>query len=170
VDHSLSSPKTVCAWWRATSYERWPCYAEHSGYKGVNLLCILNLLRIIQVLSTNWLTTPWRKKRHILLLYIYIYIYTHTHIYVCVCVCVCVYIYIYIYIYIYKATDKLSPLSLQSVAVHRTCNMSLVTFHVKISYNFRQDSSTYLSSTPVSNSLKTQSAAVCLIHLLFTIL
>jgi len=35
VDHSLSSPKTVCAWWRATSYERWPCYTEHSGSKGV---------------------------------------------------------------------------------------------------------------------------------------
>jgi hypothetical protein len=31
------SPKTVCAWWRAISYARWPCYAEHSGSKGVNL-------------------------------------------------------------------------------------------------------------------------------------
>ena len=31
------SPKTVCAWWRAISYARWPCHAEHSGYKGVNL-------------------------------------------------------------------------------------------------------------------------------------
>jgi hypothetical protein len=34
---SLSAPKTVCAWCTATSYKRWPCCAEHSGSKGVNL-------------------------------------------------------------------------------------------------------------------------------------
>jgi hypothetical protein len=37
VYYSLSLLKTVCGWWRATSHERWPCYAEHSGSKGVNL-------------------------------------------------------------------------------------------------------------------------------------
>jgi hypothetical protein len=37
ADYSLSPPKTVCAWWKATSYERWACCAEHSGSKGVNL-------------------------------------------------------------------------------------------------------------------------------------
>jgi len=36
AEYSLSSPKTVCAWWSAISYERWPCFcAEHSGSKGV---------------------------------------------------------------------------------------------------------------------------------------
>jgi len=35
VDYSLSPSKTVCAWWRATTYDRWPCCAEHSGSKGV---------------------------------------------------------------------------------------------------------------------------------------
>jgi len=33
--YSLSTPKTVCAWWTAISYKRWPCYAEHSRSKGV---------------------------------------------------------------------------------------------------------------------------------------
>jgi len=37
ANYSLSAPRTVCAWWRATSYERWPCCAEHSRSKGVNL-------------------------------------------------------------------------------------------------------------------------------------
>jgi len=37
ADYSLSPPETVCAWWRATSYEWWPCCAEHSGSKGVYL-------------------------------------------------------------------------------------------------------------------------------------
>ena len=35
--HSLSVPKTACAWRRATSYERWPCCTEHSRSKRVNL-------------------------------------------------------------------------------------------------------------------------------------
>ena len=35
--YSLSTLKTVCAWWRAIPYKRWPCYAEHSRSKGVNL-------------------------------------------------------------------------------------------------------------------------------------
>jgi hypothetical protein len=33
----FTSHKTVCAWWRANSYAMWPCYAELSGSKGVNL-------------------------------------------------------------------------------------------------------------------------------------
>jgi hypothetical protein len=33
----FSSPTNICAWWKAISYERWSCYAEHSGSKGVNL-------------------------------------------------------------------------------------------------------------------------------------
>jgi hypothetical protein len=37
ADYSLSTPKNFCAWWRATSYERWPCQVEHSGSKGVDL-------------------------------------------------------------------------------------------------------------------------------------
>jgi len=37
ADYSLSPLKTVCAWWRATSYKWWPCCAEHSGSKAVNL-------------------------------------------------------------------------------------------------------------------------------------
>jgi len=37
ADYSLSPPKTVCACWKATSSDRWPCCAEHSGSKGVNL-------------------------------------------------------------------------------------------------------------------------------------
>ena len=37
ADYSLSPPKTICAWWRATSYEWWPCCAEHIRSKGVNL-------------------------------------------------------------------------------------------------------------------------------------
>jgi len=37
ADYSLSLPKTICAWWRATSYKMWLCCAEHSGSKGVNL-------------------------------------------------------------------------------------------------------------------------------------
>jgi len=37
VNYSLSPPKTVCALWRATSYKWWPCCAEQSGSKGVNL-------------------------------------------------------------------------------------------------------------------------------------
>jgi len=37
ADYSLASPKTVCAWQRATSYKKWPCYTEHSGSKGANL-------------------------------------------------------------------------------------------------------------------------------------
>jgi len=35
TDYSLFPPKTICAWWTATSYGRWPCCAEHSGSKGV---------------------------------------------------------------------------------------------------------------------------------------
>jgi len=35
ADYSLSPPKTICAWWRATSYEWWPCCAEHSRSEGV---------------------------------------------------------------------------------------------------------------------------------------
>ena len=37
ADYSLSPPKTVRAWWTATTYEWWPCCAEHSGSEGVNL-------------------------------------------------------------------------------------------------------------------------------------
>jgi len=37
AEYSLSPPKTVCARWRAISYERWPCHTEHSRSKGVNL-------------------------------------------------------------------------------------------------------------------------------------
>ena len=36
-NYSLSLPKTVCAWWRAISYEWWPCCAEHSRSKAVKL-------------------------------------------------------------------------------------------------------------------------------------
>jgi hypothetical protein len=36
IIHSLFTPKTVCAWWRAITYGRWLC-AEHSRSKGVNL-------------------------------------------------------------------------------------------------------------------------------------
>jgi len=37
ADYSLSLSKTIRAWWKATSYEWWPCCAEDSGSKGVNL-------------------------------------------------------------------------------------------------------------------------------------
>jgi len=37
MDYSLSPPKTICAWWRAPTYEWWPCCAEHNRSKGVNL-------------------------------------------------------------------------------------------------------------------------------------
>jgi len=37
ADYCLSKAKAICAWWRATSYEWWPCCAEHSGSKGENL-------------------------------------------------------------------------------------------------------------------------------------
>lgn len=36
ADYSLSPTKTACMWLRATSYERWPCCAEHSAPKGLN--------------------------------------------------------------------------------------------------------------------------------------
>ena len=36
--YSLSVLKTVHAWWRITSYKRWPCWlTEHGRSKGVNL-------------------------------------------------------------------------------------------------------------------------------------
>ena len=37
VKCNFLSPKPVCTWWRTISYARWPCYAEHSGSKEVNL-------------------------------------------------------------------------------------------------------------------------------------
>ena len=89
-------------------------------------------------------------------MYIYIYIY------VCVCVCVCIKqrnVYFYdmaayqnVISWIIEGTiryqiqkaHKLPPISLQSVPIHRTCNMSLVMFHIKICYNINSDTTAVL--------------------------
>jgi hypothetical protein len=62
--YSLSPPKIFCVWWRATSYGRWPCCAEHRGSKGVNIGKIPSPAMWVPYLWDEWqwvslqLTTP----------------------------------------------------------------------------------------------------------------
>jgi hypothetical protein len=77
----LTSPKTVCAWWRTISYMRWPCYAEHSRSIGVNLekqSPILRCERRAQGMNGSGLVClerhPWGNRPHLIVCRLSIYV------------------------------------------------------------------------------------------------